>query len=165
MFKFITLVILGTSLTLSFPLSLSLSLSQVFEKALDEPYYGSMYAQLCLRLNSTAPNFEEPSSQTTVSYMRVICQDNVLSFRYCLRLLDDFCFQSARRSLINGTEPVLVVWESGFDVCLQHCISSLLQYQRVKMAAYLRMKNRERLLSAKSSATSNSQVSTHSFNH
>ena len=39
----------------------------MFEKALDEPNYGSMYAQLCLRLNSTSPNFEEPTSQTTVS--------------------------------------------------------------------------------------------------
>lgn len=33
---------------------------QVFEKALDEPKYSSMYAQLCLRLSQEAPNFDDP---------------------------------------------------------------------------------------------------------
>ena len=40
---------------------------QVFDKAVDEPSYSCMYAQLCLRLNEFAPNFEEAGSQTTVS--------------------------------------------------------------------------------------------------
>jgi len=31
---------------------------QIFEKALDEPKYSSMYAQLCKRLAEQAPNFE-----------------------------------------------------------------------------------------------------------
>ncbi|XP_063223365.1 eukaryotic translation initiation factor 4 gamma 2 isoform X2 [Bacillus rossius redtenbacheri] len=34
----------------------------IFEKALDEPKYSSMYAQLCKRLSEEAPNFEPPSS-------------------------------------------------------------------------------------------------------
>ena len=33
---------------------------QVFEKALDEPKYSSMYAQMCLRLSEEAPNFDDP---------------------------------------------------------------------------------------------------------
>lgn len=32
----------------------------VFEKAIDEPKYSSMYAQLCLRLSEEAPNFDDP---------------------------------------------------------------------------------------------------------
>ena len=36
----------------------------IFEKALDEPKYSSMYAQLCRRLSEEAPNFEPPSSTT-----------------------------------------------------------------------------------------------------
>lgn len=35
----------------------------IFEKALDEPKYSSMYAQLCKRLAEEAPNFE-PQDQT-----------------------------------------------------------------------------------------------------
>lgn len=38
----------------------------IFEKALDEPKYSSMYAQLCKRLSEEAPNFE-PSSTTNGS--------------------------------------------------------------------------------------------------
>ena len=43
----------------------SLSLLQVFEKALDEPKYSSMYAQLCKRLAETAPNFDPPEKPCT----------------------------------------------------------------------------------------------------
>ena len=44
-----------------------LCLCQVFDKAVDEPSYSCMYAQLCVRLNEFAPDFEEAGSQTTVS--------------------------------------------------------------------------------------------------
>lgn len=37
----------------------------IFEKALDEPKYSSMYAQLCKRLSEEAPNFEPPESPCT----------------------------------------------------------------------------------------------------
>ena len=40
---------------------------QVFDKALDEPNYSRMYAQLCLRLNDFAPIFPEPTNQKSVS--------------------------------------------------------------------------------------------------
>ncbi|RZF32177.1 hypothetical protein LSTR_LSTR004040 [Laodelphax striatellus] len=37
----------------------------IFDKALDEPKYSSMYAQLCKRLSEEAPNFEAPDSPCT----------------------------------------------------------------------------------------------------
>lgn len=37
----------------------------IFEKALDEPKYSSMYAQLCKRLSEEAPNFESPDQPCT----------------------------------------------------------------------------------------------------
>ncbi|PSN51862.1 Eukaryotic translation initiation factor 4 gamma 2 [Blattella germanica] len=38
---------------------------KIFEKALDEPKYSSMYAQLCKRLSEEAPNFEHPNGPCT----------------------------------------------------------------------------------------------------
>ena len=38
---------------------------QIFEKALDEPKYSSMYAQLCKRLAENAPNFDPPDKPCT----------------------------------------------------------------------------------------------------
>ena len=41
-------------------------LLKIFEKALDEPKYSSLYAQLCHRLFRDAPNFEPPESNIRV---------------------------------------------------------------------------------------------------
>lgn len=38
---------------------------QIFKKALDEPKYSSMYAQLCKRLSEEAPNLEPPDQPNT----------------------------------------------------------------------------------------------------
>jgi len=49
----------------------------IFEKALDEPKYSSMYAQLCKRLADHAPNFDAPDSETT-TFRRLLlskCRD------------------------------------------------------------------------------------------
>jgi translation initiation factor 4G len=49
----------------------------IFEKALDEPKYSSLYAQLCHRLFRDAPNFEPPDSNIT-TFRRLLlskCQD------------------------------------------------------------------------------------------
>ena len=51
---------------LSLP-SLSLSVVQIVDKALEEPKYSSLYAQLCLRLAEDAPNFDGPSSEIQTS--------------------------------------------------------------------------------------------------
>lgn len=50
---------------------------QIFEKALDEPKYSSMYAQLCKRLVEKAPNFDPPDS-TACTFKRLLlkkCRD------------------------------------------------------------------------------------------
>lgn len=51
----------------------------IFEKAVDEPKYSSMYAQLCKRLHSEAPNFEEPNDECTVFRLIVnTCRDRFI---------------------------------------------------------------------------------------
>ncbi|XP_065070730.1 eukaryotic translation initiation factor 4 gamma 2-like, partial [Rhopilema esculentum] len=50
----------------------------IFEKALEEPKYSSLYAQLCLRLSHDAPNFDDSSSSNTTSFRRLLlskCQE------------------------------------------------------------------------------------------
>lgn len=37
---------------------------QIVDKALEEPKYSQLYAQLCQRLAQDAPNFEEPSNES-----------------------------------------------------------------------------------------------------
>lgn len=56
----------------SFPLILVIlwfhsGLLQIVDKALEEPKYSSLYAQLCLRLAEDAPNFDGPSSEIQTS--------------------------------------------------------------------------------------------------
>ena len=46
---------------------------QVFEKALDEPKYSSMYAQLCLRLSQEAPNFDDPGKTGNSVNSWIVC--------------------------------------------------------------------------------------------
>lgn len=49
----------------------------IFEKALDEPKYSSMYAQLCKRLSEEAPLFEE-DSKSSCTFLRLliaVCRD------------------------------------------------------------------------------------------
>lgn len=43
----------------------------IFEKALDEPKYSSMYAQLCKRLSKEAPNFE-PAGAQNCTFLRLL---------------------------------------------------------------------------------------------
>ncbi|XP_042864180.1 eukaryotic translation initiation factor 4 gamma 2-like isoform X2 [Penaeus japonicus] len=48
----------------------------IFEKALDEPKYCSMYAQLCKRLSEEAPNFDPPDGPCTFNRLLLSkCQD------------------------------------------------------------------------------------------
>ena len=47
---------------------------QIFDKALDEPSYSSMYAQLCSRLHTYNPNSDiNKDKQNTVSLCVCVC--------------------------------------------------------------------------------------------
>ena len=49
---------------------------QIFDKALDEPKYSFLYAQLCKRLSESAPNFDPPDVPCT--FVRLLlkkCKD------------------------------------------------------------------------------------------
>lgn len=49
----------------------------IFEKAIDEPKYCGIYAQLCQRLSKDAPNFDEPHTKTN-TFLRLLlskCQE------------------------------------------------------------------------------------------
>lgn len=51
----------------------------LFEKALDEPKYSSMYAQLCKRLSDEAPNFDEPDKPCTfLNLLLNVCRDRFI---------------------------------------------------------------------------------------
>lgn len=82
---------------------------KIVDKALEEPKYSQLYAQLCLRLAEDAPNFEEPSSENPATQ-----KQNTVRFaqEYGLALLLSgivhfgfriFCFvlQTFRRLLIS----------------------------------------------------------------
>lgn len=58
----------------------------IVDKALEEPKYSQLYAQLCQRLAEEAPNFEEPSSENQASHK------NNTTFRRLLisKLQDEF---------------------------------------------------------------------------
>lgn len=52
----------------------------LFEKALDEPKYSCMYAQLCKRLSEEAPNFDSPSKPCTfVRLLLNVCEDKFIN--------------------------------------------------------------------------------------
>ncbi|CAB4002307.1 eukaryotic translation initiation factor 4 gamma 2-like, partial [Paramuricea clavata] len=44
----------------------------VYEKALDEPKYSSLYAQLCLRFSELAPNFDDPGKAGHSTFRRLL---------------------------------------------------------------------------------------------
>lgn len=54
-------------------------LTQIVDKALEEPKYSSLYAQLCLRLAEDAPNFDGPSSEIQSTQK----QSTVSELQYC----------------------------------------------------------------------------------
>lgn len=64
----------------------------IFEKALDEPKYSSMYAQLCKRLSKEAPNFEESTSKnsTFLNCLLNVCRDKFESRSTTKHLVLDF---------------------------------------------------------------------------
>lgn len=50
---------------------------QIVDKALEEPKYSQLYAQLCLRLAEDAPNFEAPTTESQATQ-----KQNSVSFKH-----------------------------------------------------------------------------------
>lgn len=83
---------------------------KIVDKALEEPKYSQLYAQLCLRLAEDAPNFEEPSSenpatqkQNTVRFAQEYGHALLLSgiVHFGFRIFVCFVLQTFRRLLIS----------------------------------------------------------------
>lgn len=64
---------------------------QIVDKALEEPKYSSLYAQLCLRLAEDAPNFDGPAPEIQPSQKQSTVSTPVLwIFYYLVQLLCRF---------------------------------------------------------------------------
>lgn len=61
----------------------------IFEKALDEPKYSSMYAQLCKRLAENAPNFDPPDS-STCTFKRLLLNKCRVEFENRAQIAQEF---------------------------------------------------------------------------
>ena len=115
---------------------------QVFEKALDEPKYSSMYAQMCLRLSEEAPNFDDPGKsgnsvrhlsnircsswaglKTSVSIHECSLFTVILVSIYCR--LSVVCFSnSARRNLTTDPRLVRVSYNHSKTSFEKNCFSA-----------------------------------------
>lgn len=71
---------------------------QIFEKALDEPKYSSMYAQLCKRLSEAAPNFENLSSDN--------CTFRILLLNKCRDEFENRSCATEAFERRDGAEPL-----------------------------------------------------------
>ena len=111
--------------------SVSCSPFQIFEKALDEPKYSPLYAQLCHRLCEDAPNFEPPNSTISVSvrawwtaYIAPLFEQNrdedkaKLIVVVC-RPSGACCWTSAKMSLKTAPRPLKV--SRALTLKLQRC--------------------------------------------
>ena len=75
----------------------------IFEKALDEPKYSSMYAQLCRRISKEGSSLEESDSRYTFETLLIrVCQDKFVNrSQYSLKIInstaDNDCDEEERR--------------------------------------------------------------------
>lgn len=70
----------------------------IFDKAINEPKYSSMYAQLCKRLSLEAPNLKKNSEDSYCSFLKILV--NVCRLKFEDRAI--YC-----ENLINSTSGVL----------------------------------------------------------
>lgn len=85
----------------------------IFEKALDEPKYSSMYAQLCKRLSKEAPNFDSPShSCTFLRLLLNVCRDK-------------FYNRSVTSDIINHDGPLTPEEEEKLHVAKQRMLGNV----------------------------------------
>lgn len=111
----------------------------IFEKALDEPKYSSMYAQLCKRLSEEAPNFEEKGPCTFRLLLLNKCKaefesrSELLDKHACDPLLDEEeRRQLAKRKMLGNIKFIgeLGKLEILSEGILHRCIQELLGPRR-----------------------------------
>jgi translation initiation factor 4G len=111
----------------------------IFEKALDEPKYSSLYAHLCHRLCEDSPNFEPPSSSIS-SFRRLLlnkCQDEFEN-RSCateafdkvgvLSIEEEEQYAQARRKMLGNIKFICELGKLDMlhESILHQCIKQLL---------------------------------------
>ncbi|KAI0215321.1 Eukaryotic translation initiation factor 4 gamma 2 [Lamellibrachia satsuma] len=111
----------------------------IFEKALDEPKYSSLYAHLCHRLCEDSPNFEPPSSSIS-SFRRLLlnkCQDEFEN-RSCatevfdkvgiLTIEEEEQYAQARRKMLGNIKFICELGKLDMlhESILHQCIKQLL---------------------------------------
>ena len=76
---------------------LSFSFSQIFDKALVEPKYSSMYAQLCKRLDEKSP--VDPNRNITIFKFHLLNQVWSLTFSTLFAFAAESALNQAKRHL------------------------------------------------------------------
>ncbi|KAG7239978.1 hypothetical protein INR49_028110 [Caranx melampygus] len=94
----------------------------IVDKALEEPKYSSLYAQLCLRLAEDAPNFDGPSSEIQTS------QKQSTTFRRLLisKLQDEFENRTRNVEIYDKHDnPLTSEEESSVPLPRSRCLATL----------------------------------------
>lgn len=112
----------------------------IFEKALDEPKYSSMYAQLCKRLSEEAPNFEPPDSPCTFRLLllnrcKVEFENRAVAVEqhgYVRNVEEEERRQLAKRKMLGNIKFIgeLGKLEILSEAILHRCIQELLQTRK-----------------------------------
>lgn len=75
---------------------------QIYEKALDEPKYSSLYAQLCLRFSEHAPNFDDPGKAGhCVSMTPLLYFSRTFLSKHTVHTVQLVCYKNISRGLIE----------------------------------------------------------------
>ena len=82
-------------------LVLKMCFVQIVDKALEEPKYSSLYAQLCLRLAEDAPNFDGPAAEGQPGQKQSTVSGSVC-FAYLQVDLKDFLNKTCQMSFISN---------------------------------------------------------------
>ncbi|XP_037090642.1 eukaryotic translation initiation factor 4 gamma 2-like [Pollicipes pollicipes] len=115
----------------------------IFDKALDEPKYSFLYAQLCKRLSESAPNFDPPDAPCT--FVRLLlnkCKDEFDNRSHANQVFDDRDGplsasdeeqrQLAKQKMLGNIRFICELGKMGMlhEAVLHSCIQQLLAKKR-----------------------------------
>jgi len=145
----------GHLINLGYPNSESLEgvISQVFNKAVSEPNFSSMYADLCLRLATACPLFPENKAQRSFRYMLLCkCQaqfETKPPEEYPSHLQDwekEEIERKERKRAIGNIKFIGELYKHNLlsQTIISHCINQLLEYNN--QTAELQLESLSQLL-------------------